>query len=1632
MKRVLILGLMIVASVLLPREGEAARSRYGKARQIRVCNLLVPSTARMPGAQAYAPQGQNRSPFLWHVADRRTDIKPDDWEFVNPLAPPVLNQAQIARWQRIGLGSAAAGRTFAIGSPLTPDMAPYWEVVLAPENIQALMAMDIVYISAAGPGTNAMVSFTLAEREMLRRLADSGTLVWIDNAGDLRINNTRTAPGDFFVPLDFTPLGGGPLAAVEIGHPLLNSVFRLTSAEIRQLGAAGATGGINVWPSGIGPEPVLIPVVQGNSPSIAAARYGSGVVLATAGNVGRAVSWLAGAGGSPNNFAFSRTDLTLGQNEDLKLLYNVVGWTAESPQFQRSPRHPAATSAAITGMMERWSLSFVIDPPTPAEREAQAPNWVPPLLARDLFYGVLPRAGRYSLHALEIEPYNDFNGDGNPDDGPPALRNDFARGRAYDEIGRVDLPLSYVAGIAEGEKNGIPFLFVSGGGPELGNQLAPGTVLAYPAPRPGSPTFGAPAIFERAQPSNPLGRTLYAPPVFANGVLYACGGYPGAPGNTTGSEGIIRALDLTDTGLIERWHYPGSNAATSIGPIVGPPVVARVQDSRTGAVDECLFFTSVHSAASPGGLGGIVISTTAEPLQAVNDSRTWAPNRRTEPWDPQQWWDIRVVNNVTGVTAARYMLGGLEKVEFNVDNQPGRIRLPVGWEPAQFSVYADYSMSGPQDAGSRLLTRRYWLPAFTVPGQTPIPTGVAGGPAVGPDDTVYYATGNGYIAAAQFVGGIPVLRWKVRTANAAPYTGQSNLVDPRNPRQFEDFQFVAAPAVGNDVAYFAGRDGVVYAFETTTNFTMKVPSPNLAGQPQRAPMSSSRGSNLILYSNEATQPRTNRVPPDSYLVNADAGTVTITNFRNLTLDMSQVQRYPQLGGRLGIALDVDYIDVNGNQVQDTCFLPFNLAFTFTAQRLGGPATRFSTPPVIAGDRVYVAAENGVLYEFPADPRASDPSFPTGGDVAAFKQGALVRSRELSPNPVLAPPVVGNGTVAVATAEGITAFRSPRVSVADGNRIVEVAADSSALSATEATVTHHLLNSEFPIPTDPELAVLPQGASIVTSKKDLNRPAKVVRLNRQRSIVSAFTSSNVTEAGTIGEHSEIAETSTLVADTGNNRVVEFNPSGKVVWEATQVQDPFRLLPPGESLKLSEPHDVQRWVDTAPDPQNPNGPPLLVFHTLIADTGNRRVIEVVDKVRYRRGQFTSDSYVTLPGQVDYQGNPVRWYHVVVWASQTNAQGLSLAYRTAQRVPMTDASGLPLRNPGRPAGTVAPAEDRVAPYLAPDPYQSATLVSVLNTQVWFDRDPQSPNYRNYTLKNIPLVRPGGDSIFFLRSNPVEPDTGHRVPLRAPEPGAPEGSTNTIYVMGTIDTSLPVFRELWAVDAASGRDEVVHTLKGVSSVQRTAGVRRLIGSGGDVVLDRAAYYLVADAGGVFEFRFDASRPAPPPGSQLDPRVRLVWAFTNDDYNWCTGGGNGNRDRLREPGAGPNAGRYVGGRGLTAASAQRLASGQVLIVSRTTSNPDAQLGPQGLGGDIFTLRASDYNPAAPGGGWAPDRWVQIGAGVPQNQQRSPSITWRAPAPLNPALPPNANRQLSGAVYNPLELGGTYVPEQPTFADLVF
>src|SRR5262249_1848505 len=197
-----------------------------------------------------------------------------------------------------------------------------------------------------------------------------------------------------------------------------------------------------------------------------------------------------------------------------------------------------------------------------------------------------------------------------------------------------------------------------------------------------------------------------------------------------------------------------------------------------------------------------------------------------------------------------------------------------------------------------------------------------------------------------------------------------------------------------------------------------------------------------------------------------------------------------------------------------------------------------------------------------------------------------------------------------------------------------------------------------------------------------------------------------------------------------------------------------------------------------------------------------------------------------------------------------------------------------------------------------------------------------------------PGGDSIVFLRSNRT--DTTN-------EPFSVPDSTSSIgfrYVQGTIghphpaDPSVPPYPIISDIWTNAGGEQVIHTLNGVTSLERTLRVNRADKSLAGGRPQRAIYYLIADASGVFEFRYDPNQPVDPPTTQnpfpRDHGPRLAWAFTNDDYNYVSGGGNGNPNSVRSD----PTGRYTSGRTFTAASARLMSNGQVLIATRPPRNP--------------------------------------------------------------------------------------------------
>ncbi len=155
---------------------------------------------------------------------------------------------------------------------------------------------------------------------------------------------------------------------------------------------------------------------------------------------------------------------------------------------------------------------------------------------------------------------------------------------------------------------------------------------------------------------------------------------------------------------------------------------------------------------------------------------------------------------------------------------------------------------------------------------------------------------------------------------------------------------------------------------------------------------------------------------------------------------------------------------------------------------------------------------------------------------------------------------------------VSALRNPRTLICDRHRILKTAAWEPDLMLTGTTA--HLQGEAYYLSLDGT-------QSVVGPAQVFNSPAKATGLPN----------------GNI-----------LIVDTSNDRVVEVDQRGKQVWPLDPAGNDLYASSYNTGLSLNEPSDAYRFYfyNTAPVPA---GPARMEAHTVIADTGNRRVIRVI---------------------------------------------------------------------------------------------------------------------------------------------------------------------------------------------------------------------------------------------------------------------------------------------------------------------------------------------------------------------------------------------------------------------------------------
>jgi hypothetical protein len=264
---------------------------------------------------------------------------------------------------------------------------------------------------------------------------------------------------------------------------------------------------------------------------------------------------------------------------------------------------------------------------------------------------------------------------------------------------------------------------------------------------------------------------------------------------------------------------------------------------------------------------------------------------------------------------------------------------------------------------------------------------------------------------------------------------------------------------------------------------------------------------------------------------------------------------------------------------------------------------------------------------------ANPHFrwPSGEGITSLND--LRRKIEAIAVPGIATGLVGSeGMLVLCTDVALRVFERSATIIADSGRLLEVDSEGFPTLSMDST----LAGQPYQQPAGNAVTVPAMKAT------KLVQPTKVYR---------------------------VSPTELLVVDTGSNRVVRMSRAGFEARSITDFTVDGRHKPlgyrPGDSTSLRQPRDVFMLTDFVPtDPKmNPfsvtasSGMEYWV-HYLIADTGNNRVVELVDRYEADPATRAVLGTVTSGGQ--------QQVGQLLWVSPAAESGKTYAYTAAQRVP------------------------------------------------------------------------------------------------------------------------------------------------------------------------------------------------------------------------------------------------------------------------------------------------------------------------------------------------------------------------------
>lgn len=1308
---------MLAAVAALATSAQAQPAGYAKTPVRIHCGILLLDSSIGPGGVP-----ANNDPYVFFNLDRRSDMKPPGWSFENPLAPSSATPAIQARWDAIYNALFGTPGPFPAGTRIGKNTAPYWEVILSSISEDNITKFDVLVIHSSGN-----LSLSPADREKIRVFLDSGGTLWFDKAFTQTVDSFNAFP----VPFTTTNAGGNP-SVYQPNHPILTYPYRLSPYEAAFMGAhRGGHAIIGDTLANLGFAPgnwysVLSPleadfnrinpiIVNSSGVTLGVASMGNGYLVVSAGNItslinepagGTQLGGLGGNSGPVGGENFKNIPST-----ELKFTYNMIALGGAHPSLAKgSRRNNSSYDEVGAPLLELWhDYSLNAD-------QGDHSNYFPPAI----FKGAVFVTAGNRLYAYKTDFNRDLDGDGLNDDG----FQDASIGAGQDLIWRsVDLPgplsspvcveVSNPTGNARrnmvfvADVNGRVHVF-NAFPRQNGRLLGPNPISPLAAIDPPSPGLPWDTSLE--------GRGPYSP-VEMEGLVYIHDLVSPAFGQRNGRIWVIDAASLTyaSTGGIN-WDARGTGSPNLPEPSGAPTLGYIPVTDGSGGFDKVMYISnrSVLTGNSSG-LTSVWCGVRGESPTVIRNANNIQLTTRAAskglrvflPNGPSSYgFRIYLLDSTTGVplTPAQtrnYLTGAV--IQFG----PGQLQLDtIGSLPANIAVRIDYHLdwgSGAPNLLGQLIRGQLFLPDDVTRRRR-----VLKSMALAPSGNLFLITSNEQNGGTLFCvkefsrGQFElVYRWDLHEGYTVTLNGnqrvsvESAIVDrddlwlmfpgaPGNPYPtLRRLHFHGAPVVRNDVCYvtvsadlqlsgmpFRFPGTYLLAFDANPSRTeIRLPSGIPDGVKVRQP-------DIAASTNKSNPERFVQLQNGQADIETESGVIRFRNMMsNTNGDMRNGFSSSQPVIVSGNAQPEQLLNPNATGSR---WSPLLWYFGYTGMVCDSPLMHMGNTLYIAGGNFFASIVNGqfppvprpALFAMDAEISPNDPTiivppgrpglrqvrwlirdtslpigfysnphvrWPSGEGVQSFSDFVTRVNQTVLRDDVMGQAlgvVGGDGTLVSWAASGLFAFKRAATLIADEGRVVEI--DSAGFARWSSDVSYESKSD---------------GTNTLTNVVRLQRPTKAYK---------------------------VADDEFVVVDTGASRVVRINKGAGEERSITRLNLDLTHRPDGwregDPVELRQPRDVAVWEDVVPAANNRFSNPQQFeywVHYLIADTANRRLIELVDR-HFAVYNAVNDTYE--PGAVIRDANGNEQVSMLWWHTPEDLSGKSWQYTAVQRFQIgVDSSGL-----------------------------------------------------------------------------------------------------------------------------------------------------------------------------------------------------------------------------------------------------------------------------------------------------------------------------------------------------------------------